>query len=140
MTTKLRNKLLKRSGYKCENCGSSDNLQIDHCLPVSLGGTDDVVNLRVLCRGCNIKRNDSVLLTRSDTIKKQIKTNMHNYKMIIEDVKFKLLEKNKQVLILEYMIERLQKIMQQQLAEKDKQIDRLLKENELYITNLSNSL
>jgi hypothetical protein len=37
----------------CENCGSGHALQIEHILPRALGGTDDPLNLKLLCRSCN---------------------------------------------------------------------------------------
>ncbi len=38
---------------KCEHCGSTQNLQVHHILPVADGGTDDPENLRVLCETCH---------------------------------------------------------------------------------------
>jgi len=38
---------------QCERCGAVDDLTTDHLLPRSMGGTDDRVNLRVLCRSCH---------------------------------------------------------------------------------------
>jgi HNH endonuclease len=37
----------------CRQCGSARFLEIDHIIPLALGGTDDVENLRLLCRPCN---------------------------------------------------------------------------------------
>ena len=45
--------LMKRAHKKCENCGSKQYLQIDHKMSVALGGSNDIENLRVLCRSCN---------------------------------------------------------------------------------------
>ena len=45
----------------CPFCGrqlSKENAQIDHIVPVRLGGTDDFNNLRYLCRECNTKKSD----------------------------------------------------------------------------------
>ena len=38
---------------KCALCGSIENLTVDHIRPRSGGGTDEISNLRVLCRKCN---------------------------------------------------------------------------------------
>jgi len=38
---------------QCENCGSSYALQIEHIVPKALGGTDELTNLKLLCRSCN---------------------------------------------------------------------------------------
>jgi 5-methylcytosine-specific restriction endonuclease McrA len=42
----------------CANCGTMDNLQVDHIIPLTRGGTHSVGNLQSLCRSCNTtKRN-----------------------------------------------------------------------------------
>ena len=48
--------ILKRDSGECVACGSKENLQFDHILPVSKGGNDEPENLRVLCRSCNLSR------------------------------------------------------------------------------------
>ncbi|MBL6456961.1 HNH endonuclease [Belnapia sp. T6] len=57
---KVRYALLNARNYTCDACGRSPKLHpgtvlhIDHVIPVSKGGTDDLSNLRVLCQVCNI--------------------------------------------------------------------------------------
>lgn len=48
--------LMERDGYKCGKCGSIDNIQVDHIMPLSRGGTDDLDNLQFLCRQCNLEK------------------------------------------------------------------------------------
>jgi hypothetical protein len=43
-----------RDDFECQNCGSHDNLQIDHIRPCANGGTAAPWNLQVLCRDCNL--------------------------------------------------------------------------------------
>lgn len=50
--------LIERDGYTCAECGAFENLTIDHVTPVSKGGSDELDNLRFLCRGCNSKKGD----------------------------------------------------------------------------------
>lgn len=38
---------------KCIKCGSKDFLQFDHKWPISKGGTDNIENIKILCRTCN---------------------------------------------------------------------------------------
>ena len=45
--------VIKRAEGKCENCGTSSRLEIDHKQAVAIGGGNDIGNLRVLCRSCN---------------------------------------------------------------------------------------
>jgi 5-methylcytosine-specific restriction endonuclease McrA len=42
-----------RDGGRCRNCGSSDNLEYDHVIPYSRGGTNSVNNVQLLCQPCN---------------------------------------------------------------------------------------
>lgn len=45
--------LLKEAEDRCLWCRSTDLLEFDHILPVDLGGTHDLQNGQVLCRGCH---------------------------------------------------------------------------------------
>ena len=42
---------------RCLACYSVDSLQLDHVVPVSLGGPDKESNLQVLCKPCNSSKN-----------------------------------------------------------------------------------
>jgi HNH endonuclease len=51
----------ERSQYVCEYCHSSERLSanrftVDHVIPRSLGGSDEVDNLALACRRCNERR------------------------------------------------------------------------------------
>ena len=48
--------IFKRDGYKCLCCRATDNLTIDHIIPVSLGGTTEIDNLQTLCMRCNRRK------------------------------------------------------------------------------------
>lgn len=65
---KIALKVLKRDNYKCCICGKSPSthpelsLEVDHILPISKGGTNDIENLQTLCIYCNRgKGNDDSL-------------------------------------------------------------------------------
>ena len=42
-------------GY-CLNCKTTENLTVDHIIPICRGGTDDEGNLQCLCFSCNRKK------------------------------------------------------------------------------------
>lgn len=45
--------LMMRDGGACVYCRSKQALCIDHMVPVTLGGTDDIDNLAIACKSCN---------------------------------------------------------------------------------------
>ena len=51
----LKSEILDRDNCRCRACGFSDRLtlEIDHMIPRSLGGLDDLDNLQALCSFCN---------------------------------------------------------------------------------------
>jgi hypothetical protein len=53
-----RQEVFDRDGNSCQNCGSTEDLTLDHIQHWSRGGTDAAENLRVYCRTCNSKRGD----------------------------------------------------------------------------------
>lgn len=52
----IRAFVMKRDGYKCQFCGATRRLQLDHIVRFRDGGPDTPENLRVLCKPCNIRR------------------------------------------------------------------------------------
>ena len=54
-----RMEVLERDGYRCVYCSAdlrTEPLAIDHKVPVSAGGTNDVDNLQATCRTCNARK------------------------------------------------------------------------------------
>ena len=51
-----RFEVFKRDSFKCQYCGRSAPdviLEVDHIVPVSKGGENDILNLVTSCRDCN---------------------------------------------------------------------------------------
>ncbi|MCF3100952.1 HNH endonuclease [Streptomyces roseoverticillatus] len=44
---------MARDRFTCQQCGSRQQLEVDHIVPVARGGTWDLRNLRTLCRSCH---------------------------------------------------------------------------------------
>lgn len=49
-----------RDGGRCCECGSTKNLQLDHIIPFSKGGSSEPDNLRLLCKECNLKKGNRI--------------------------------------------------------------------------------
>ncbi len=41
-------------GGRCLCCGTKENITVDHIIPLSLGGSNDISNIQPLCEGCNL--------------------------------------------------------------------------------------
>ena len=52
----MRAQVWRRDDGRCVQCGSRENLHIDHIVPVSKGGATSVPNLQVLCQSCNLSK------------------------------------------------------------------------------------
>lgn len=66
-----RYSVLERAGFKCQCCGikplknNDVILHIDHIIPYSLGGSDDIDNLQVLCNKCNISKRNKFIINHN---------------------------------------------------------------------------
>ena len=54
-------KLKYKYNFKCAHCSQSESLTIDHIIPQSRGGSDDINNLQILCKRCNSKKGSKIL-------------------------------------------------------------------------------
>jgi len=75
-TTELRNpsrdipfhtrlRVVRRDNYTCQDCGKhlrEDELEFDHKIPYSRGGTSDEHNIRLTCFDCNRKKGNKVVI------------------------------------------------------------------------------
>lgn len=56
----VRHEVWRRDGGRCVECGSQENLEFDHIIPVSKGGANTARNLQLLCESCNRKKSDKI--------------------------------------------------------------------------------
>lgn len=67
MTNELRDAVLKRDNWTCQNCGRSIfeepdlKLEVDHIIPISKGGKTEPKNLQTLCKKCNREKRDKLI-------------------------------------------------------------------------------
>lgn len=55
----IRKKVFKRDAYTCVYCGRvGGKLEVDHIVPISRGGTNEMSNLATACRRCNRQKKD----------------------------------------------------------------------------------
>ncbi|MCT7975923.1 HNH endonuclease [Laspinema olomoucense] len=49
----------ERDRHQCQSCGKTEQeteLNIDHIIPLAMGGSNDISNLQTLCRQCNQRK------------------------------------------------------------------------------------
>lgn len=52
----VKKKVWIRDEGKCVECGSTENLEFDHIIPHSKGGSNRTKNIQILCKSCNLKK------------------------------------------------------------------------------------
>ena len=50
----------RRDEGKCSKCGSRENLEYDHIVPVSKGGSNTARNIELLCEKCNREKSANI--------------------------------------------------------------------------------
>lgn len=71
----IRFEVYERDNYICQYCGNRFNpemLSIDHLIPVSLGGHNEITNYVTCCRSCNSRKRNKPLEQFAKRIKIQI--------------------------------------------------------------------
>lgn len=56
----VRIKVWRRDGGQCARCGSRENLEYDHIVPISRGGSNTVRNIELLCEKCNRSKGNKI--------------------------------------------------------------------------------
>ena len=53
--------LIEHYGEFCAYCGTSEDLHVDHVEPLSCGGEDIYLNLKIACKSCNSAKKNYTL-------------------------------------------------------------------------------
>ncbi len=59
-TVAARQEVWERDGGRCVRCGSQQELEYDHIIPLARGGADSAGNQQLLCAPCAREKGDSV--------------------------------------------------------------------------------
>ena len=71
INSSTRYSILERAGFKCQCCGvkplknNNITLHVDHIIPRSLGGSDNIDNLQILCNKCNLSKQDRFIVNHN---------------------------------------------------------------------------
>ena len=57
----IRDQVFKIHGEICLCCGSTESISIDHVIPVSCGGKNDISNYQPLCKSCNSSKGSKII-------------------------------------------------------------------------------
>jgi hypothetical protein len=90
-SAKLRFEVFNRDNFTCRYCGRKTPeviLELDHVIPLSKGGTDDLDNLTTSCFECNRGKGKSLL----DTV--LIDKDIHNETILLAEKELQLAEYN----------------------------------------------
>ncbi|HEY66248.1 MAG TPA: hypothetical protein G4O02_16980 [Caldilineae bacterium] len=77
-------KIIERDGSRCVYCGSTENIVVDHMVPIQLGGTDDERNLAAACKRCNSgKAGRTPEMAGYTFINKEAEARYHEYRSAV---------------------------------------------------------
>lgn len=57
---RVRSEVYEADDWKCVVCGTHENLELDHIMPVSKGGSDERANLQTMCAYHNRRKGNRV--------------------------------------------------------------------------------
>lgn len=61
VTNRMRFAIYERDHYRCKKCGRKTNdLEVDHIIPIAKGGKSTFDNLQTLCHRCNYRKGSNI--------------------------------------------------------------------------------
>ena len=120
ISTKTRFEIFKRDNFTCQYCGKcvpSVILEVDHIIPVSKGGENSKDNLITACFECNRGKAGNELSQITDTLEAKVA---------------KILEKELQYKAYKKMLDKIEKRLQNEIAQLDEIYSSYFPKYELY--------
>lgn len=60
ISSRVRREVWRRDEGRCVRCGSRENLEYDHIIPISKGGSNTARNIELLCEECNRAKSNNI--------------------------------------------------------------------------------
>lgn len=60
ISQRVKDEVWRRDGGQCVQCESRKNIEYDHIIPFSKGGSNTARNVQILCESCNRKKSDNI--------------------------------------------------------------------------------
>ena len=57
----VKQRVWRRDVGRCVECGSNENLEYNHIIPVSKGDSNTERNVQLLCMNCNLKKHAKIM-------------------------------------------------------------------------------
>ena len=76
----VRLEVFHRDQGKCVNCGDTTEIQYDHIIPFSRGGSNSTQNIQVLCKRCNLMKSNNLTVSRRNRFAFSNRKNLKNKK------------------------------------------------------------
>ena len=61
ISSNVKREVWRRDQGRCARCGSRENLEYDHIIPVAKGGSNTARNIELLCQECNRKKSAKIM-------------------------------------------------------------------------------
>lgn len=78
VSKETREAVFARDGDACLKCGTTENLSLDHIVPLASGGDNATSNLQTLCKSCNSSKGNTTKDHRQTNVDATLKQSQNN--------------------------------------------------------------